>query len=280
MTSASELIPFLTDSRIPPYQRVLALAWPAFLQQMLILLIHLSDRWLAGRASPEDQEAQLATQAAQTTGFYLAWFVNCYGALVSVGSTALVARFVGGHDKLSANRVLHQSAWLAVIFGIFGAVSGFMGLGQLIHLLQLDGPSADFAKAYLQPVVVLLPFQLLESALIACLVGAGDTRTGFWVLGGLTLVNLPLAWSFFHGWGPFPEMGFAGISLGTSVGHLFAALLLIAILLRGRAGLRLQSQFAAPDWGFWWRILRISVPAAADTLSIALGQLVVLSLVN
>lgn len=280
MTSASELIPFLTDSRIPPYQRVLGLAWPAFLQQMLILLIHLSDRWLAGRASPEDQEAQLATQAAQTTGFYLAWFVNCYGALVSVGSTALVARFVGGHDKLSANRVLHQSAWLAVIFGIIGAVFGFMGLGQLIHLLQLDGPSADFANAYLQPVVVLLPFQLLESALIACLVGAGDTRTGFLVLGGLTLVNLPLAWSFFHGWGPFPEMGFAGISLGTSVGHLFAALLLIAILLHGRAGLRFQSQFAAPDWGFWWRILRISVPAAADTLSIALGQLVFLSLVN
>ncbi len=280
MTSALNLTPFLTDATISPYHRVLKLAWPAFCQQMLILLIHLSDRWLAGRASPEDQGAQLATQAAQTTGFYLAWFINCYGALVSVGSTALVARFVGGNDKPSANRVLHQSAWLALIFGILGAIFGYLWLRPLIQLLQLDGPTADFAIAYLQPVVVLLPFQLLESALIACLVGAGDTRTGFLVLGGLTVVNLPLAWSFFHGWGPFPEMGFAGISLGTSVGHLFAAQLLVGILIRGQAGLGFQFSLAIPDLGVWWRILRISVPAAADTLSIALGQLVFLSLVN
>ncbi len=280
MTSPGRLDESLTDSHIPPYRRVLSLAWPAFCQQMLILLINLSDRWLAGRASPDDHETQLSTQAAQTTGFYLAWFVSCYGALVSVGSTALVARLVGGHDREGANRILHQSTWLAIGFGIMGCMGGLFGLEGLIGLLQLDGPTAEFAIDYLWPVVILLPFQLLESALIACLVGAGDTKTGFWVLAGLTVVNLPLAWSFFHGWGPFPELGFQGISLGTSVGHVFAALLLVTILIRGRAGLRYQLSMAAPDFSLWWRILRISIPAAADTLSLAAGQLVFLSLIN
>src|SRR5262245_24137710 len=36
---------------------------------------------------------QVAYQAAQTTANYLAWFITSYIVLVSVGSTALVARF-------------------------------------------------------------------------------------------------------------------------------------------------------------------------------------------
>src|SRR5437660_646060 len=93
---------------------VLTLALPVLAQQFLILTVNLSDRFLAGRfASPhESVEAvepglqatapQVAYQAAQTTAGYLAWFISCYTVLVSVGSTALVARFTGAGDRAAA----------------------------------------------------------------------------------------------------------------------------------------------------------------------------------
>lgn len=269
-----------TDTTIPPWKRVFRLALPAFLQQMLILLINLSDRWLAGRVDTEDPNSQIATQAAQTTGFYLAWFVSCYAALVSVGSTALVARFVGGAEPEAAKRVLHQSVWLATMFGLIGSIGGWLGLRSLIDLLGLKGQTANFAMEYLQPVIALVTFQLVEGAIIACLVGAGDTRTGFFLLLGLTIINLPLAWSFYHGWWFFPKWGFGGISLGTSISHTIGALFLVGLLFWGRAGLRWSQAHFRPDWRMWVRILRIGIPVAADTLSLAVGQLVFLRLVN
>ena len=48
----------------------------------------------------------------------------------------------------------------------------------------------------------LLVFQTIEVAGIACLVGAGDTRTGLWVMIGVAVVNVPLAWGFGRGLGP------------------------------------------------------------------------------
>ena len=56
------------------------------------------------------------------------------------------------------------------------------------------------------PLLLLLVFQVVQSAGIACLVGAGDTRTGMWVLGGVAVLNVPLAWLFFHGLGPVPAL--------------------------------------------------------------------------
>jgi len=115
---------------------------------------------------------------------------------------------------------------------------------------------------------------------MACLVGAGDTRTGFWVLGGVALVNLPLAWSLFHGWGPFPALGFEGIAIGTAVSQMLGGVAVLTVLARGRAGLRLRPRLLVPDWGLIRRLLRVSVPAGVDSLSQVVGQLWFLSIVN
>src|SRR5262245_41361640 len=162
---------------------------------------------------------QVAYQAAQTTANYLAWFISSYTVLVSVGSIALVSRFVGAGDWRLAIHVTNQSIVLAVIMGLAGTVVGLAGVHKLVALLQLEADAARFAAEYLVPLFALLVFQIVEQAGIACLIGAGDTRTGLWVLGGVAIVNVPLAWFFFHGLGPISGLGFTGIALGTAVSH-------------------------------------------------------------
>jgi putative MATE family efflux protein len=249
-------------------------------QQLLILAVTLSDQFLAGYFQPGDPSKHMEYQSAQTTAIYLGWLVNSYNLLVSVGSTALVARCVGARDWGSAGRVTHQSVVLAVLLGLAGTAVGLLGLPGLIALLELHGDAAAFAVDYLRPLFVLLVFQVVEAAGIACLVGAGDTRTGLWVLGGVALVNVPLAWGLFHGFGPIPALGFPGIALGTALSHLLGCLAVLAVLARGRAGLRLSLRGLVPDGALLRRLLRVSVPAGIDSLSGVLCQLWFLSIIN
>ncbi len=255
-------------------RQVLVLAWPVLIQQLLILAVNLSDFFLAGWFPPPDRSKHVAYQAAQTTAGYLDWLITCFTVFVTVGSTALVARFVGARDRAAAVHATNQSITLAAAFGVLGTVAGLAGVEHVVRWLQLTGDAADFGATYLRPIFALLTFQVIEQAGIACLVGAGDTRTGLFVRGGVAVVNLPLAWALFH------RYGFQGIALGTAVSHTLGAAAVLIVLARGRAGLRLRLSQLWPDWPLQWRLLRISLPAGADSMSIGVCQLIFLTIVN
>src|SRR5438552_2797173 len=97
----------------PLWRVVLALALPVLAHQYLILSVSLSDRLLAGR-----YQGEAVYQSAQTTANYMAWFIMSYTVLVSVGSTALVARFTGAGERALAVHVTNQSIVLAVVLGV------------------------------------------------------------------------------------------------------------------------------------------------------------------
>jgi putative MATE family efflux protein len=326
---STEVTPILTHpesvvaSKRPTWQIVLMLAWPVLMQQFLVLLVGLSDSFLAGNyravSVAEEYEAaghrlmgvgqfggatwlagpagglaaitswqsgdlimgrQIALQAAQTTAMYLAWFLSSIMVLVTVGSTALVARSVGAGDRPAAVHFTNQSLVLAGTFGVVGTVLGLTFIDEFIWLLQLRGQAATYAVEYLQPMFALLVFQVVELAGIACLVGAGDTRTGLWVMTGVAVVNLPLSWGLCIGIDPLPQLGFVGISWGTALSHTMGGLVVLAVLSRGRFGLRLDRHLLRPDVGKMRRLLRVSVPAAVDSISVLAGQFWFLSIVN
>ncbi|MCY2939850.1 MAG: MATE family efflux transporter [Planctomycetota bacterium] len=269
-----------TDPSRPAWLRVLGLAWPAFLQQMLLLTVNLTDRWLAGNALHLEGDQQLSLQGAQTTCFYLAWVVTCYGVLASVGASAIVSRQVGAGDPAGANLACHQSLLLAFALGVAGGITGLFGIDSLLVALQLEGLSREFAFDYLSVTLALLPCQLLLSTAVASLAGAGDTRTGLWVLGGTTVANLPLAWLGFRGLGNWPGLGFAGIAWGTGLSHSLGTLAVLLILWRGKSGLRLHARLFRPHRAMLVRLMRVSLPAGADSLTLAAGQLLFLAIIN
>jgi putative MATE family efflux protein len=264
----------------PIWRAVLALALPALAQQYLYLLVRLSDQYLADNFRLPDPAQRPVYLSALTTAGYLYWFVSSYTVIVSVGATALVARFVGAGDWALARRATGQAILLGFVFGALGSVAGLLGLPLLVELLQLRGDAARYCSDFLTPLAALLAFQIAESACVACLAGAGDTRTGLKVLGLVAVLNVPLAWALCFGVGPWGGLGFVGIALGTGLSHVVGCVVLLVILARGRSGLKLTWADLAPDSGLIRRLLRVSVPAAVDSLSVAACQLWFLSLVN
>jgi MATE family, multidrug efflux pump len=272
--------PDLVSGDRPTWRLVLRLAWPVLVQQFLILSVGLYDQFLAGNNAPNDPNLHIGYQAAQTTANYIAWFISSCAALVSVGATALVARFVGGGDLSSAVRTTNQSILLAIVIGVAGTPLLLAILPWGVHVMGLHGETADSAVRFLRPILTLITCQLVTQAGLACLIGAGDTRTGPVVLSGVAILNIPLAWACFHGFGPIPAMDFFGIGVGTALSHTAGCVAVLAVLARGRYGLILRPRLMLPDFRLIYRLLRISVPACVDTLSIGLFQLWFLTLVT
>src|SRR6266851_5643518 len=114
----SSCSPLLADLSRPTWKLVLTLGWPVLVQQLLNFAVMLCDALLAGWTG------KVESQSAQTTAMYLAWFISSYAVLVSVGSTALVARFTGAGDRSAAVRVTNQSVLLAACLGLLASALG------------------------------------------------------------------------------------------------------------------------------------------------------------
>jgi putative MATE family efflux protein len=254
-------------------KQVLALALPALAQQYLFFFIQNFDQYLAGNFSATHK-------AALTTANYLYWFVSSYSVVVSAGATAVVGRLVGAKDWPTANRAAGQAILMALSFGSLGLLAGLVGLPWLMSVVKLDPTAVPIGIEYLAPLVFILPIQMIETGGIACLVGAGDTRTGLFILATVAAVNCPIAYSLSTGSFGMPDLGFRGIAMGTAAAHTAGGLVVLTLLLRGRSGLKVGLGDLTPDFGMIHRLLRVSIPAALDSLSIAVCQFWFLRIVN
>lgn len=270
---------FYTDPNKSTLLKVFYLAWPALILQFLHLIINLWDRFIAGRFLLGDSSSHLSIQTAQTTGQYFSWLISSYSVLVTVGSTALIARFVGAGDFKSASKVVHQSMLLAFLFGLLASILAITFVPFVLPLIGLQGVAAQEAYGFLFNIFILLPFQMVEAAGIACLVGAGNTLAGLMVLGFVTLLNIPLSFILATGFLGIFNLGFPGIALGTSLSHSAGSVLVICLLLRGYSSLRWNWKEKL-NRELIRRLLRVSLPAGVDSLSIGVGQFVFLAIIN
>jgi putative MATE family efflux protein len=96
----------------------------------------------------------------------------------------------------------------------------------------------------------------------------------------VNLINVAMSWGLVRGLGPLPRLGFAGIAAGTACAEGIGGLVVLAILARGRSGLSLDRSGVIPRRADVARLMRISLPAAGESLTNSGCQLWFLSLIN
>jgi putative MATE family efflux protein len=243
-------------------------------EQLLVMLVGFADTLLAGHY------LEAPHLAAMTMIAYSLWLFTNLFAFVAIGAVAMTARFVGADDWPAANRVTNQAFVLGGILALAFAACGVLWGGHFATLLKLEGEPAALATRYLRILVPVLPLMMLEQVGIGCLRGAGDMVTGLVTMIVVNAVNVGVSWSLVAGLGPVPALGWDGLAIGTTCGHALGGLIPFALLLRGRAGLRVQRRLLRPDVPLARRILRIGFPGGIDVLSLVVLQLVFLSIVN
>ncbi len=253
---------------------LLRLVWPVLVEQVLIMLVGFSDTLLAGHYLTAQHLAAMTVIA-----YALGLFTNLF-SLVSIGALAMTARFVGAGDWPMANRVTNQSFLIGGLLALVFTTCGLLLGDRLAAWLQLEGEPATLATRYLQFLLPMLPFMMLEQVGTGCLRGAGDMVTGLVTMVLVNVVNITVAWSLLLGAGRLPQMGWDARPIGTACGHFVGGCVPFVLLLRGRAGLRVGRWTLRPQWDLMRRILRIGVPGGIDVLSIVVCQFAFISIVD
>jgi putative MATE family efflux protein len=246
--------------------RVLTLALPAVGEQVLNMMIGLADTYLVGHLGA-------AALSAVGLGNQMVMLATAFYSAVGTGGTALVARHVGAREHQMANRIMHQSLIMAGIIGLASTIFFHTFAEQCLVLLNspadVVGPGANYLS--------IVSFSFLASALMfmgmAALRGAGDTRTPMLVMVIVNVVNIVVAWACIYGAGPIPALGVAGSAIGAAVARSFGGVVILGVLLGGRAGLRLRLSSLRLDLVQARRILNIGIPAGMEMLLMRFGQI-------
>lgn len=247
-------------------EHVLHLALPAVGEQMLNLMVGLVGTFLVGHLGK-------TPLAAVGLGDQWVLLVSTVLAAISVGSTVVVARAIGGGDRRMADEVTSHSVTLAALAGLVIAGLGLAFAPQAMRLLGAEPDAAMQGAQYLRVIALTVPLAALLFVGNACLRGAGDTRTPLKVMLVANGVNVVAAYSFIYGAFGLPKLGVVGAALGAAIGRGLGGVLVLAILMDGRSGLKLTVRTRTMDWGVVWRILNVGLPAGGEQLLMRIGQI-------
>ena len=237
------------------------LAIPVLIEQSLVMLVGLIDTYLAARYLGDNSYI-----AAIGVMAYILWMIPCTFGIIAIGSTALVARFVGSKDYQPAVRTTNQSLLLGSCLALVVTVVTFALGDNFLQLLGMPADAAEPARRYLHYVIPVIPAMMIQQVGIACLRGAGDTMSGFITMALVNTVNVVVGIGLVTGYGPLPKLGWDGLAIGTISGYVTGGIIVIVLLVRGRAGIQLQRKLLKFDLPLSRRILRIGIPGGADQL--------------
>jgi len=254
-------------------RRVLTLAWPAVLEQLLNMSVGLADTYIVGHLGA----APLAAVGLSIQALQLFW--GLFGA-IGVGSIALVARRIGAKEPEAANAVAQQSLLLALLIGILAAIILWLGAPLFLAWLGAEPEVVEMGSAYIRAVastVYMLSILFVGSAIMR---GAGDTRTPMLVMLVINIVNIILAYTLAYGVGPFPRLGVLGSGIGAATARGLGGLLILVLLIRGKGPVRIGYKVPRPNPQTIGQILRIGLPAVGEQLLMRFGQIVLATFIT
>jgi len=249
------------------YREVWLLAWPVIAEMALQTVSSVVDMAMVGRLGA-------ARVAAVGLTFHPIFLVMAVFMGIAVGTTALVARFVGAGSWEEAGSVTRQSLLLALVLGLFTALSGYLLAEPIVRWMGASPEVTVLGASYLRWSMPGLLFLFIFNVLTGALRGAGDMKTPLKVNIILNLFKIAANYPLIFGWRGFAGLALEGAALATTLARALGTTILLLIVLRdarGQRRLELRRGWSL-DWPLIRRIMNIGLPAAGERIITSLGQ--------
>lgn len=239
--------------------------WP-LLEQLLNFLVGTVDFAIAGRL-PGD-EAPLDAIEAMSVASYFVWLMTILQAAVGVGASAIVSRAIGAKHRRLANAGAGQAVLLGVGSGVVAAALIFALAPWIAGSFDLNDNATDMASDYIRLTALGIPMCGALFVGGSVLRAAGDTRSPFLAMLLVNVINV-IASVGLGGLrlGEGDEqiilglgLGVTGIALGTAMAWTAGGLIVLAMLLSGRSGIRVRRHRLIPHLHTLRRITRVAMP--------------------
>ena len=260
----------LTSEPIP--KAIWLLALPMIISNMLHAAFNVVDMIWVGRLGAQ----ALAAVAMSGTILMIVMFVMIG---IGIGTTAMVARFVGAKEFGKADDVAMQSLIMGFFLSVVFAVVGYLISPSMLRILGASPEIVHLGTGYMQIFflgVIVMFYMFLISAILQ---GAGDAATPMLVLGFAIILNFILDPLMIFGIGPFPRLGVNGAAWATVISEAIGSVIALEILLKGRSRVHVRLKKLKVDFSVMWRILKIGIPASTQMLLRGFMGLVLMAIV-
>jgi len=240
------------------HRQIWQLAWPAVITMLLQMSGGFIDMYFLGKLGP-------AALAATGMANQLLMLLFSVITSISIGTTALVARFIGAQSLEEARQAARQSVLLGILGSIGAAFLLFPTVPYFLGLLGAQGETLHLGSQYLYWMLYgIIPYFLIV-IFTAIYRGLGDTRTPLIIttlFNGMMVVGEYL---LIFGHGPFPRMGVAGAGLAALIARACGTALSWHFLSRSLLKMDIRGPWQV-DWEWMKRILAVGLPAALQGL--------------
>ena len=245
-----------------PQRATLELAWPGIVENFVAF---------SGQAAIFAFVGQLGAVATSAVGaaFQFSFLLFPIWRSLAIGTIAHVSRRMGeGRPHLAAD-VTRQSLLVGAIAGL-GVGSTFIVFAA--PLLRLLGASEDVVATG-TPILAVIGagsvFQTVWFIGVSAVRAAGDSRTPMWLAVASAALSVPLAYLFID----VVRVGPIGAAYAVVLDGAVICVLVIAVLSRGSADLRLGDGSWRLDRATVRSIFAISLPSAAESAMFSFGIL-------
>ncbi|RKD32108.1 MATE family efflux transporter [Thermohalobacter berrensis] len=247
-------------------KNILQLAWPAALRMFLQSIVGIVDVIMVG---------QIGAHALATVDVSNRFMFITIGVLsaLTIGSTALVARYKGAKNDIKTNNIIIQSLLSGLILSSIIAILGFIFSKDILKMMMILMDEVDpfilkKGSVYLKIVFTYMIFALPTMMLNSILQGLGDMKTPLYIMLITNIVNIVGNYLLIFGIGFLPRLEVTGAALGTGFGRLVGFLIGLYILLNKNTLIKID--FKNVNWKIHWKtvkdILNIGIPASVEQL--------------
>jgi putative MATE family efflux protein len=243
-------------SRIQVYRRILVLAWPAIVEQLLVMTVGIVSTAFVGRIGTNE------LAAVGLVGMIVVFLQTVFAGLAT-GATVVIARLTGEGDIPGAKRALVQSLLIGAVSGVLVTAPALVFARPILGLFfaGADPEVLRIGLSYFLVVMVGTPFLVLDLVVAGAVRGSGDTRTPMFVTLGVNALNVALN-AFL-----VPRYGIAGSAVSVMASRIAGGLVRVVVVFVKPGAMRLgRGDAFSADLALIVRIVRVGLPAFLEQL--------------
>ncbi len=241
-------------------KQIIRLAWPAIMEMMMHTLVWTVDTAMVGRLTA-------AAISSVTLGAQIMFTLGGIFSALGIGTTAMVARYMGAGERDKAEYIGGQALLVSIIIACILGILGILGAKTIFTIIVDDRQVINLGTSYLRIVSIGLMFYIPLMVANAILRGAGNTVIPLVSAIIANIFNIVGDYVLIFGKFGFPQLGVRGAAIATGSAQILGAMVTIFFLLRGKSAIKLRL-----DYLFKWDIkaiknlVNLSVPAGLEML--------------
>jgi putative MATE family efflux protein len=251
---------------------IFALSWPTMIAMLLHVGFNIVDTIFVGRLGPE-------AIAAVSIVFPVVFLMFALGGGLGIGTTSLIARYIGAKKIAEADNAAEHSFIIAIVLSVIFTILGLLFADKLYVLMGATPEVVLLASNYSRWIFGFSLFMFIGLAAISILRGLGDMKTPMIGMVTATVLNIILDPLLIFGIGPFPELGIDGAALATVISRLFAVIIMMYFIFSPKTKVSIKPRHFKFRRFIIKETLRVGIPSSINQSMMSLAIMVITRIV-